>query len=486
VYRRPSSARRSARRRRRGGRDAAGGDARRVGRRRQRRQRCGGDADRGSGRARPARRRFPPAPARPCLARGVGAAPLSDLTRLRTLTGFAPRSLETACARRSRGTGRGARHERAAHPTRCRTSPQRVALSQGVSGHQLGVVSRPSWIVQRETAGPVGAAHAVAGVTGTARWHVALLTAGCGRRRVLVPTLTFIATANAVCYCGRCRSSSTSRASTWGLDPARSKTFSPRNRRARRRRDQPRDRRTVRAMLPGPSLLAIPWISTPSSTSPRGGQWPCGGLRGNRSCSLPRAARGVAGSSAACRSTATSRHRRRGGMSSPTTRRWPSAPARFTTTRAPTRRSGSTRGRLQLPAHEPPGASASPSSSSSAPSSRQGRAADAYAPRWRRSRAWSRSSSSVARLDVLDVLRAARPAALRPRARSSWRRTRTDRLPARCGIRCTPAGFATGRPTASKSPTTSRARRLAAGVVGISDAERGARHRSARALPRPR
>src|SRR3989475_12412383 len=56
---------------------------------------------------------------------------------------------------------------------------------------------------ERETAAAVGAAHAVAAVTGTAALHVALLTAG-GRPgdEVLGPALTFIATANAGCYCG--------------------------------------------------------------------------------------------------------------------------------------------------------------------------------------------------------------------------------------------------------------------------------------------
>src|SRR5438552_14312652 len=51
---------------------------------------------------------------------------------------------------------------------------------------------------ERETAAAVGAAHAVAAVTGTAALHVALLTAGVlPGDEVLVPTLTFIATANA-------------------------------------------------------------------------------------------------------------------------------------------------------------------------------------------------------------------------------------------------------------------------------------------------
>src|SRR3989449_11572054 len=56
---------------------------------------------------------------------------------------------------------------------------------------------------ERETAAAVGAAHAVAAVTGTAALHVALLTAGVlPRDEGLAPTLTVIATAHAVFYRG--------------------------------------------------------------------------------------------------------------------------------------------------------------------------------------------------------------------------------------------------------------------------------------------
>lgn len=48
-----------------------------------------------------------------------------------------------------------------------------------------------------------GARHAVAVVNGTAALHVALLLAGVTRdSEVLIPSLTFVATANAVAYCG--------------------------------------------------------------------------------------------------------------------------------------------------------------------------------------------------------------------------------------------------------------------------------------------
>lgn len=54
-----------------------------------------------------------------------------------------------------------------------------------------------------EVAQRVGVAHAVAVNSGTAALHLALLALGIGpRHRVLVPTLTFVATANAVRYVG--------------------------------------------------------------------------------------------------------------------------------------------------------------------------------------------------------------------------------------------------------------------------------------------
>src|SRR5579885_76937 len=56
---------------------------------------------------------------------------------------------------------------------------------------------------ERETARKLGAEHAVACQSGTAALHVALEVAGIGPGdEVLVPTLTFIAPANAVCYVG--------------------------------------------------------------------------------------------------------------------------------------------------------------------------------------------------------------------------------------------------------------------------------------------
>ena len=56
---------------------------------------------------------------------------------------------------------------------------------------------------ERDLAALTGAKHAVAVVNGTAALHLALLLAGVRPgNEVIVPTLTFVATANAVSYCG--------------------------------------------------------------------------------------------------------------------------------------------------------------------------------------------------------------------------------------------------------------------------------------------
>lgn len=65
-----------------------------------------------------------------------------------------------------------------------------------------------------------GAKHAVAVVNGTAALHVALQLAGVVRDdEVLIPALTFIATANAVAYCGGVPHFVDSEERTLGLDP---------------------------------------------------------------------------------------------------------------------------------------------------------------------------------------------------------------------------------------------------------------------------
>jgi perosamine synthetase len=65
-----------------------------------------------------------------------------------------------------------------------------------------------------------GARHAIAVVNGTAALHVALLLAGVTRGdEVLLPALTFVATANAVHYCGAIPHFVDSQKETLGLDP---------------------------------------------------------------------------------------------------------------------------------------------------------------------------------------------------------------------------------------------------------------------------
>ncbi len=66
-----------------------------------------------------------------------------------------------------------------------------------------------------------GATHAVATVNGTAALHTALLLAGVqAGDEVLVPALTFVATANAVSYCGAWPHFVDSEARTLGIDPS--------------------------------------------------------------------------------------------------------------------------------------------------------------------------------------------------------------------------------------------------------------------------
>jgi perosamine synthetase len=79
---------------------------------------------------------------------------------------------------------------------------------------------------EREVATRVGVPYAVATVNGTAALHVALLAAGVRPDdEVLVPALTFIATANAVTYCGAHPVFVDSEAVSWGLDAAKLSDF---------------------------------------------------------------------------------------------------------------------------------------------------------------------------------------------------------------------------------------------------------------------
>lgn len=75
---------------------------------------------------------------------------------------------------------------------------------------------------EQEVAAACGAAHGVAVVNGTAALHTALLLVGVARdEEVIVPALTFVATANAVCHAGAVPHFVDSAADTLGLCPRR-------------------------------------------------------------------------------------------------------------------------------------------------------------------------------------------------------------------------------------------------------------------------
>jgi perosamine synthetase len=79
---------------------------------------------------------------------------------------------------------------------------------------------------ERELAVWVGVPHAVATVNGSAALHVALRAAGVGRDdEVVLPTLTFVASAAAVAHCGARPVFLDCEPVSWGLDPARVEQF---------------------------------------------------------------------------------------------------------------------------------------------------------------------------------------------------------------------------------------------------------------------
>ncbi len=73
---------------------------------------------------------------------------------------------------------------------------------------------------ENDLANYTGAKYAIATVTGTAALHIALLLAGVEPGdEVLLPTLSFVATANAVRYCGATPHFVDSESNTLGIDP---------------------------------------------------------------------------------------------------------------------------------------------------------------------------------------------------------------------------------------------------------------------------
>lgn len=103
-----------------------------------------------------------------------------------------------------------------------------------LSGNELRYITdcvQTSWIsslgeyvrrFEREFADFCGARYGVSVFNGTVALHLALVTLGIGEGdEVIVPTLTFIATANAVTYTGAKPVLVDSEPHTWNLDPAR-------------------------------------------------------------------------------------------------------------------------------------------------------------------------------------------------------------------------------------------------------------------------
>ena len=75
-----------------------------------------------------------------------------------------------------------------------------------------------------------GAQHAIAVVNGTEALHVALLLAGVkSGEEVLVPSLTFVSTANAVLYCGAVPHFVDSEENTMGIDPVALREYLQKN-----------------------------------------------------------------------------------------------------------------------------------------------------------------------------------------------------------------------------------------------------------------
>ena len=73
---------------------------------------------------------------------------------------------------------------------------------------------------EQEIAKYTGAKRAVAVVNGTAALHISLLLAGVKRNEeVIVPGLTFVATANAVTYCGAIPHFVDAEEDSLGIDP---------------------------------------------------------------------------------------------------------------------------------------------------------------------------------------------------------------------------------------------------------------------------
>ena len=136
-----------------------------------------------------------------------------------------------------------------------------------------------------------GAAHGIAVANGTVALHLALVAAGVGPGdEVLMPSLTFVATASAVRYCGAVPVFVDSDRATWQLDPA-----------------DLEQRITARAKAIIPvHLYGHPCDLDPIRQSPRGAGWSSSRTRRRRTAPSTAARRSARSArSAASRSTAT-------------------------------------------------------------------------------------------------------------------------------------------------------------------------------------
>src|SRR6266498_5612724 len=114
------------------------------------------------------------------------------------------------------------------------TSPPRIPVAAPSIGEEeianVMEAMRSGWIsslgafigeFEREFAAFCGARHGVAVSNGTVSLHLALVAAGVGPGdEVVIPSLTFVATANVVRYCGATSVFVDSERETWQLDPA--------------------------------------------------------------------------------------------------------------------------------------------------------------------------------------------------------------------------------------------------------------------------
>ena len=98
--------------------------------------------------------------------------------------------------------------------------PERKLLLAALDSGWVAPTGPDVFAFEAELAERCGTAHAVAVSSGTAALHLGLLLAGVGPGdEVLVPTLTFVASANAVVYCGAHPVFIDSDPATWNISP---------------------------------------------------------------------------------------------------------------------------------------------------------------------------------------------------------------------------------------------------------------------------